>query len=51
MNNFNQPESTAALSVLSVGLGMLGNALMIPRALLTRDPIWYKYVVIADYPS
>jgi len=41
MNNFSNPMSVHGLSALSVVLGMCGNSLMIPRALLTRDVIWF----------
>jgi len=41
MNNFNNPASTQAISIMSVLLGLSGNALMIPRALYTRDIIWF----------
>eukprot|EP00240_Pyramimonas_obovata_P003890 CAMPEP_0118946348 /NCGR_PEP_ID=MMETSP1169-20130426/44062_1 /TAXON_ID=36882 /ORGANISM="Pyramimonas obovata, Strain CCMP722" /LENGTH=372 /DNA_ID=CAMNT_0006892295 /DNA_START=227 /DNA_END=1341 /DNA_ORIENTATION=- len=39
-NNLSNPASVHGLSVLSVLLGMCGNALMIPRALYTRDVVW-----------
>ncbi|KAK3275043.1 core protein, partial [Cymbomonas tetramitiformis] len=40
VNNFTVPASVQGLSVVSVLLGLCGNALMIPRALYTRDAIW-----------
>jgi len=39
-NNFANPSSLEGLSVLSSVLAMTGNALMVPRALFTRDVIW-----------
>ena len=39
-SNFAQPASLEGLSVLSSVLAMTGNALMVPRALYTRDVIW-----------
>ena len=41
MNNLRDPASTVALSVPTILLGMLGNGLMVPRALFTRDLIWF----------
>lgn len=38
--NFSRPATLAGLSVWSPLLAMLGNALMVPRALYTRDVIW-----------
>ena len=38
--NFASPATLEGLSVLSSLLAMLGNALMVPRALYTRDVIW-----------
>ena len=38
--NFSRPATLAGLSVWSSLLAMLGNALMVPRALYTRDVIW-----------
>jgi len=40
-NNFSNPASVHGLSVLSIVLGMIGNTLMIPRALFTRDLVWF----------
>lgn len=37
---FAAPAAAASLNVSTVCLGMVGNGLMLPRALLTRDPIW-----------
>ena len=39
-SNFANPASLEGLSVLSSVLAMTGNALMVPRALFTRDVIW-----------
>ncbi len=38
--NFARPATLEGLSVASAMLAMLGNALMVPRALYTRDVIW-----------
>ena len=39
-SNFARPATLEGLSVWSSLLAMLGNALMVPRALYTRDVIW-----------
>jgi len=39
-SNFANPQTLEGLSVLSALLAMTGNALMVPRALFTRDVIW-----------
>lgn len=38
--NFVRPEGAASLSLATVLLAMLGNCMMVPRALMTRDVIW-----------
>lgn len=38
--NFADPSSLAALSLTTVALATTGNALMLPRALFTRDVVW-----------
>ena len=38
--NFANPQTLEGLSILSALLAMTGNALMVPRALFTRDVIW-----------
>ena len=38
---FAYPERIAGMSAGSSLLGIVGNGLMIPRALFTRDFIWY----------
>lgn len=39
-SNFANPQTLEGLSILSALLAMTGNALMVPRALFTRDVIW-----------
>eukprot|EP00239_Pterosperma_sp_CCMP1384_P007990 CAMPEP_0197857820 /NCGR_PEP_ID=MMETSP1438-20131217/31225_1 /TAXON_ID=1461541 /ORGANISM="Pterosperma sp., Strain CCMP1384" /LENGTH=529 /DNA_ID=CAMNT_0043473795 /DNA_START=613 /DNA_END=2199 /DNA_ORIENTATION=+ len=41
VNNFTNPLSLRGLSTFSVLLGFMGNCLTIPRALRTRDIIWF----------
>ncbi|MDE2293229.1 MAG: hypothetical protein KGL53_14195, partial [Elusimicrobia bacterium] len=41
MANLAHPAVVAGLSLLSVGLGTLGNLLMLPRAVYTRDWVWF----------
>ena len=41
MSNFKNPSTLEGLSMASILLGMLGNGLMVPRALYTRDKIWF----------
>eukprot|EP00897_Mesotaenium_endlicherianum_P008089 jgi/Mesen1/7308/ME000374S06669 len=38
---FTKPESLAGISVLSPVLAMVANGLMVPRALFTRDLMWF----------
>lgn len=38
--NFAEPSNLAGLSIGTILLGMVGNALMLPRALLVQDAIW-----------
>jgi hypothetical protein len=40
VRNFVDPQSLAGLSVGTMLLALLGNALMVPRALLVRDAVW-----------
>lgn len=40
MRNFSDPGSLAGLSIGTMALALLGNALCFPRALLLRDYIW-----------
>ncbi len=40
MNNFAVPTSLEGLSMGTILLALLGNGLMVPRALFTRDSIW-----------
>jgi len=39
--NFTNPASLQGISKLSCVLAMVGNAMMVPRALYTRDLIWF----------
>mmetsp|Transcript_37374 Transcript_37374/g.105462 ORF Transcript_37374/g.105462 Transcript_37374/m.105462 type:complete len:192 (+) Transcript_37374:1222-1797(+) len=39
--NFSSPSSLEGLSIVSCCLAMIGNAMMVPRALYTRDLIWF----------
>lgn len=39
--NLLNPDNIKGLSALSMLLAMIGNGLMIPRALFTRDLMWY----------
>eukprot|EP00958_Prasinococcus_capsulatus_P004406 scaffold408_cov388-Prasinococcus_capsulatus_cf.AAC.9 len=39
--NFTRPETLHGISIETILLAMCGNALMIPRALFTRDIIWF----------
>ena len=41
VSNFSNPSSLQGVSIASLLLGMLGNALMVPRALFTKDKIWF----------
>ncbi|GBG73974.1 hypothetical protein CBR_g17686 [Chara braunii] len=41
LSNLRNPEGMAGMSVLMVLLGLIGNALMIPRSIFTRDIIWF----------
>ena len=41
MRNFTDIQSLEGLSVGTMLLALLGNALMVPRALLTRDTVWF----------
>ncbi|CAI5495283.1 unnamed protein product [Closterium sp. Naga37s-1] len=38
---FTRPDQLAGMSALSSLLGIVGNGLMVPRALFTRDLIWF----------
>lgn len=40
VTNFTVPSSLGGLSKATVLLAMIGNGLMVPRALLTRDKVW-----------
>lgn len=40
LSNFAYPSSLAGLSVSTILLAMVGNGMMVPRALHTRDKIW-----------
>ena len=40
MNNFAVPTSLEGLSLGTILLALVGNGLMVPRALFTRDSIW-----------
>ncbi|RVW67182.1 Maltose excess protein 1-like, chloroplastic [Vitis vinifera] len=40
MTNFLSPENIKGLSAFSMLLAMIGNGLMIPRALFIRDFMW-----------
>ena len=40
VKNFTNPDGLAGLSQATVVLAMVGNGLMVPRALLTRDKVW-----------
>ena len=40
LNNFAVPTSLEGLSLGTILLATLGNGLMVPRALFTRDSIW-----------
>lgn len=39
--NFLNPDNIKGLSAFSMLLAMIGNGLMIPRALFIRDFMWY----------
>ncbi|KAM7279846.1 hypothetical protein ACFE04_006980 [Oxalis oulophora] len=39
--NYQNPENIKGLSAISMLLAMIGNGLMIPRALFTRDLMWF----------
>lgn len=41
VSNFSNPSTLQGLSTASILLGMLGNGLMVPRALFTADKIWF----------
>lgn len=41
--NLLNPDNIKGLSATSMLLAMVGNGLMIPRALLTRDLMWYAH--------
>ncbi len=41
MSNFSNPSTLEGVSMASLLLGMLGNGLMVPRALFTGDKIWF----------
>lgn len=40
VRNLAAPESLAGLSQATVLLAMVGNGMMVPRALYTRDAVW-----------
>lgn len=42
VSNFTNPASLEGLSQLSCVLAMVGNAMMVPRALFTQDLIWFS---------
>ena len=42
--NYLNPDNIKGLSALSMLLAMTGNGLMIPRALFTRDFMWYSII-------
>ncbi len=41
MSNYTHPEGMAGISVATLLLAMAGNLLMLPRAVLTKNLIWY----------
>jgi hypothetical protein len=41
VRNFAQPSSLEGLALGTMLLALLGNALMVPRALHTRDLVWF----------
>lgn len=41
VSNFSNPSTLQGVSMASLLLGMLGNGLMVPRALFTGDKIWF----------
>jgi hypothetical protein len=41
VRNFTQPSSLEGLALGTMLLALLGNALMVPRALHTRDLVWF----------
>ena len=41
VSNFSNPSTLQGVSLASLLLGMLGNGLMVPRALFTGDKIWF----------
>lgn len=41
VSNFSNPSTLEGVSMASLLLGMLGNGLMVPRALFTGDKIWF----------
>lgn len=41
VSNFSNPSTLEGVSMASLLLGMLGNGLMVPRALFTGDRIWF----------
>jgi hypothetical protein len=38
--NLNRPEGVLSLSLGTLLLATVGNAMMVPRATITRDPVW-----------
>lgn len=44
--NLLNPENIKGLSAISMLLAMIGNGLMIPRALLIRDLMWYVFPLL-----
>jgi hypothetical protein len=42
--NYLNPSNIKGLSVYTVLLAMIGNGLLLPRALFTRDLMWYDFL-------
>ena len=42
-SNYLNPANIKGLSVFTVLLAMAGNGLLLPRALFTRDLMWYAF--------
>ncbi|KAG0607819.1 hypothetical protein M758_8G057300 [Ceratodon purpureus] len=43
-SNYLNPANIKGLSVLTVLLAMAGNGLLLPRALFTRDLMWFQVI-------
>lgn len=46
--NFLNPDNIKGLSSVSMLLAMMGNGLMIPRALFIRDLMWYAFCLLSN---